>query len=365
MKKHLIAAAALATLSTAAFAQSATVYGIFDLSYSSTSKADGTSSVRGLTDAVWMPSVFGITGSEDLGGGMKASFNLESDINVDTGALSAASGSKLFGRKSNVALSGNFGELKLGKDIDQIFLQGFIDNIRNSHSASGFMVHALSDFLVADDAGYNTVANPFKYVNEHSVFTQNMVRYTTPSFNGLKLSYQHSFGEVAGQTSTNKSDSVLVNYSIGAATLSAGQKKVSNLVAGVDHKLNYLGATYTMGQFKVAATYHKSSWESAGNPDFEVETKELGASYAVTPKLTAALNYVTTEFGDSPSAKITSGSLKYSLSKRTALWTLVSNNTSDALSDPAGNKSPALGANYANALQGKGSSYSLGITHTF
>ncbi|MFM6961814.1 MAG: porin, partial [Polynucleobacter victoriensis] len=150
MKKHLLALAALATVSGVAAAQSATVYGIVDLSVTSISKqgSGSGSNTTALTDAVWMPSVFGITASEDLGGGLKAAVNLESDINADTGKVSNASSigdvdpagtRKLFGRKANVSLSGGFGTLTAGKDIDMIFLQGFIDNIRNSHSASGFV----------------------------------------------------------------------------------------------------------------------------------------------------------------------------------------------------------------------------------
>mgnify|MGYP000588425950 CR=1 FL=1 len=295
------------------------------------------------------------TGKEDLGGGMKASFNLESDVNTDTGSLSAASGGKLFGRKSNVALSGNFGELKLGKDIDQIFLQGFVDNIRNSHSASGFMAHALGDY-----AFYNTGSD---YVNQQSVFTQNMVRYTTPTFNGFKVAVQHSFGEIAGQTSQNKATGVLANYAVGGVTLAAGTKKVKDVLAGdwgtgYDTKLTYLGATYTTGPYKFAATYHKSKWEHNGTTDMTLKTSEVGAAYTINPKLVAALNYVQQKLDADTKSNIKSASLKYSLSKRTSLWTLVSRTGKDSL---------ALGANYANADQtaGPASSYSVGVTHSF
>jgi predicted porin len=305
-----------------------------------------------------MPSVFGITGSEDLGAGMKASFNLESDINADTGALSAASGGKLFGRKSNVALSGNFGELKLGKDIDQIFLQGFIDNIRNSHSASGFMAHALGDY-----AFYANVAGELDYVNQQSVFTQNMVRYTTPTFNGFKAAVQHSFGEIAGATRQNKATGFLANYAVAGATFAAGTKKVTDVQAatwgtGYDTKLTYLGATYTTGPFKLAATYHKSVWKNDGTTELTIKTREVGAAYTINPKLVAALNYVEQKLDSDTKSNIKSASLKYSLSKRTNLWTLVSRTGKDSL---------ALGANYANADQtaGPASSYSVGVTHSF
>lgn len=365
MKKHLIAAAALATLSTAAFAQSATVYGIIDLSVTSSSGTgtNGNQRTTALSDAVWMPSIFGITGSEDLGGGMKAAFNLESDINADTGMLSGASSSndgptgtkKLFGRKANVALSGNFGEIKAGKDIDMIFLQGFIDNIRNSHSASGFVANAIG-------AGTS--------FNTENVFIENMVRYTTPTLNGLKASVQYRFGETAGQSGNNNSTAYLVNYNAGAFNLNIGHKQVNDrmalgatsFTAGTDQKLDYVGANYTMGQFKVAGTYHKA--KTTGGTTAEYETKELGVSYAVNPKLTAAVNYV---LGESQAAnsksKNSSASLKYSLSKRTNVWALVSRVDNDA-SAPANTVRAVYSV--ADTPSGKDTTtVALGLTHSF
>jgi predicted porin len=343
MKKHLIAAAALATLSTAAFAQSATVYGIFDLSITKASNVsnDG-KSLTALTDAVWMPSVFGITGTEDLGGGMKAAFNLESDVNVDRGALSGASGSKLFGRKANVALSGNFGELKLGKDIDMLFLQGFIDNVRNSHSSSAFIAHA-----VKNNAGLDT----------ETVFIENMVRYTTPSVSGVKASVQHKFGETAGNNGLNSSTAYLVTYGANGLTLAGGFKEMESSLAAKT-ELTYMGATYQLGALRLAATHHKTKYKTANTPDSK--TMEFGAGYAVTPKLTAAVNFVETETGTAK-GDITSASLKYGMSKRTSLWTLVSRTNNNA-------GSQIYGGHYGDAFpaSGKdGTTTSVGITHSF
>jgi predicted porin len=312
-----------------------------------------------------MPSVFGITGTEDLGGGLKASFNLESDVNVDTGALSGASGGKLFGRKANVNLSGSFGTLTAGKDIDQIFLQGFIDNIRNSHSSSAFLHHAFMDYVA--------LGSNLSSVHEHQVFTQNLVRYTTPTFNGFKVAYQHSFGEVAGNSSANKGENILATWSGNGLTLAAGHKKVSSIAVAtttggagttpilvgdaVDHKLTYLGATYTLGALKFAATHHKSKFTNVG---FDHKTTEFGVAYTINPKLVAAVNHQHTDVGILGSGSNNdSVSLKYSLSKRTALWTLVSRSGNNIL---AANYAQAL----ANADSGKKStSTAVGVTHSF
>jgi len=216
------------------------------------------------------------------------------------------------------------------------------------------MAHALKD------AQWWNGLSDFDYVNQQSVFTQNMVRYTTPTFNGLKASVQHSFGEVAGQTSQNKSDSILVNYAVNNFTLAAGYKKVKDVFGdGYDNKLTYIGGTYTQGPFKLAATYHKTKWSWDGGHD-DTKTTEFGAAYTINPKLVAAVNYVSqkAEWDGSDKATITSASLKYSLSKRTSLWTLASrtNNKNQQI----------LGGNYVNALTNeKSNSYSLGVTHSF
>jgi predicted porin len=364
MKKHLLALAALATVSGVAAAQSATVYGIIDLSVTSASKQTG-GTLTALTDAVWMPSVFGITGSKDLGGGLKATFNLESDINADTGSVSnasskdnaAASPRTLFGRKANVGLTGSFGTLTAGKDIDMLFLQGFIDNIRNSHSASGFVA--------------NAIANNNSFYTD-GVFVENMVRYTTPTFQGFKASVQYRAGEVAGNTGANNSLAFLVNYNLGGFNLNVGQKTVNDVLtiggtraSGTDQKLTYVGANYTFDKFKVAGTYHKGDVSgTASNELADTKTYEIGASYAVSPKLTAAVNYVKVEITGGGDAKNTSASLKYALSKRTSVWGLVStvDNSSTAITDVARSVYPVA----TTAAGGKTTTAtSIGLTHSF
>jgi predicted porin len=344
MKKHLLALAALATMSGLAAAQTATVYGIVDLSVSKVTNTVNTSSKTGLTDAVWMPSVFGITGSEDLGGGLKATFNLESDVNMDTGALSGASGASsfVFGRKSNVGLSGNFGSFQAGKDIDIIFLQGFIDNVRNSHSSSGFVAHALA-------SGSSTL-------NTETVFVKDMIKYTTPVFNGFKATLQHKFGEAAGNTQTSKSDAYLVSYSgIAGLNLNYGFKVMYDS-SNAKTNLTYIGGTYQLGQLRLAASTHETKYKSASTAT--IRTNEIGAAYALTPALTAAVNYVDIAQG-SAKGDITSGSLKYAMSKRTSLWTLVSKRNYDGFNIGAANYGMA-------AADGQdSSSYSVGITHSF
>jgi predicted porin len=128
MKKSLFALAALGAFATAAQAQSTvTLYGTFDTSIAyltglqattSTAITNASNSITtgdGLSyiDGSWATSSWGMRGSEDLGGGMKANFHLESDTLTNTGNTHS---SGLFRRAANVSLAdAKFGEVFLGR----------------------------------------------------------------------------------------------------------------------------------------------------------------------------------------------------------------------------------------------------------
>ena len=124
MKKSLLALAVLAAAG-AANAQ-VTVYGALDASYSNIETGGVNLTAQGNQDN-FASSILGLKGSEDLGGGLKASFNLEGDINTSTGAGDASNG-LTFDRQSWVALSNSTGEIKIGRTSDfQKDIQGRAD----------------------------------------------------------------------------------------------------------------------------------------------------------------------------------------------------------------------------------------------
>lgn len=108
MKKTLLALAAIAA-SSASFAQSSvTLYGVVDASLES---VKGEKTVTRVTSGNLATSRLGFKGTEDLGSGMKATFNLEAPVTVDTGAA----GSTFWDRQAWVGVGGGFGELRLGR----------------------------------------------------------------------------------------------------------------------------------------------------------------------------------------------------------------------------------------------------------
>src|SRR5450830_1218998 len=122
MKKSLVVLSVLGSCSYGAQAQTnVTVYGLLDsgvtyvnnIATPSASNPRGTGSRMSVDSGDLQQSRFGFKGVEDLGGGMKAMFNLEGGFAVDTGA--SGQGGLTFGRTSIVGLSGNYGSVQLGR----------------------------------------------------------------------------------------------------------------------------------------------------------------------------------------------------------------------------------------------------------
>jgi predicted porin len=126
MKKHLLAVAVAATLPSIAMAQ-VTVYGNIEMG--PTSYDAGTTTTSYIANGIVNSSRLGFRGEEDLGGGLKAFFRLESGLNAETGTIGGANNATItgtggtiatnnqnfFNRGAEIGLSGGFGTVKIGK----------------------------------------------------------------------------------------------------------------------------------------------------------------------------------------------------------------------------------------------------------
>lgn len=130
MKRQFLTAAALFGVGFANAQSSVTLFGVVDTgisNYSSKSQdmngatlfnpfyvnqGTRTASQTALSSGGYSTSRLGFRGTEDLGGGLAASFWLEAPISPDDGKT----GITTFQRRSTVSLSGGFGELRLGRD---------------------------------------------------------------------------------------------------------------------------------------------------------------------------------------------------------------------------------------------------------
>jgi len=245
LKKTLIAAALLAGFAGTAQAQSVTLYGIVDMGFMN-SKQDGQSATNGLESGIAGSSRFGLRGVEDLGNGLKANFQLESGFKADTGIQSASG--QLFDRAAWVGVSGNFGEVRLGRQDSLGFnwFRGAINPFGNAYS----------------QAQSKTIFN----VNGIDDRLSNSAFYLSPKFSGFQVGAGYSFNANGSETTGNDADNAA--YSLGLryqngpllAVLTYEQKNAADLapgagVGGSDLKNIQLGATYDFGVAKLHAGY--------------------------------------------------------------------------------------------------------------
>ena len=213
-KTNRLALAVLALLgSTAAFAQSSvTLYGRVNTTVER--QEVGNVKTTGLFDN---NSRFGFKGTEDLGGGLKAGFQLESGFNSDTGASAAT----FFGRQSEVNLYGGFGTVRLGNFFPESY-------------------YATADYVSMHNHDTGNSSDAFyAYVMPSA----NKIAYRTPSFGGLTVDAAVALHEQV--TGGKNAFDLAVNYNLGALALGAGYSKLGdvNQFAG--------RALYTFGAFTV------------------------------------------------------------------------------------------------------------------
>jgi predicted porin len=123
MNRSILAAAAVAALAcgTAAQAQTAVLYGLIDASGSHVRPLGGDGRWQ-LDNGNLARSYLGFRGSEDLGGGLRAVYKLESYLRVDTGSAGRSDGDAFFAREASVGLSGAFGTTVLGRNPSPLWL---------------------------------------------------------------------------------------------------------------------------------------------------------------------------------------------------------------------------------------------------
>ena len=196
-KKSLIAVAVLGATAFSVQAAEVTMYGKVDLGLqyktSEVTVGDKTmvdedtfSMENGRNSA----SRFGIKGSEDLGNGMKVSFQLENGFKADSGEFKTEG--KLFDRQATVALSSDFGTLTMGR-------------VGGVGSGAGFdLVYGYGDAFDGGDGDVFGMAASDRY--------DNMVTYQTPKFSGFQATVQYSLNESSVDNTLRENSSQVDRY---------------------------------------------------------------------------------------------------------------------------------------------------------
>lgn len=306
--KQIISLALLGASCAGSFAQSSvTLFGVTD-AYVRHVKTGSTSSTD-LGSGGESTSRFGLRGIEDLGGGLKASFWLESQVNIDTGSTGATNFgvNRFFNRRSTVSLSGPWGELRAGRDTLPSWT-------------------ALSNFEVFGTVGVGSSANLYTdaavFGSQHRVRADNLLAYSLPSRGGVygSVAFSPSEGGAAGRYRGAR-----LGYRSGPldVTVAYGDSEVGT--AG-NVKVTVLSGAYDFGFAKLSATVKESEYATAKHRfQYLAATKQLGvgtvkASYART---TGAGVLGTTNWSTRKADQIALGYV-HNLSKRTALYTTLS-----------------------------------------
>lgn len=281
MQKKIIALAVAGLVSGAAFAQTnVTVYGIADVAwqYSSKSYTDGVKSKSAIDDGGQDASRLGFKGTEDLGNGLSAFFQLEQRFNLDTTGVS--------GRNSNLGLtSKSWGTIKAGSF-------GSVHDDYNGYSEAGGMGwgNGALDMLTTVDA-------------------RNAVEYISPNFSGLEFKVGYStayydmwydfFGFDGQETEVETQDNDDENNRafFGAVAYANGPLKVAFTFDrakfqseddGTGTSSEYLlGGSYNFGPVALGAGYDRSKdkWDNVR------KTWRINVGAPITANDTIALSY--------------------------------------------------------------------------
>ncbi|MFH0131951.1 porin [Variovorax sp. VaC1] len=286
MKKSLVALAALAVAGVASAQSSVTLFGVVDASISNYSTkstwqpstpfaiqpfavpAGRKQSQTALANSGYNSSRLGFRGTEDLGGGLAASFWLEAGLNNDTGlgGLSGTpgvttdrNGGLAFNRRSTVSLSGPFGEVRLGRDYTPTFWNDTVFDPFGTNGVGTNLISNISTRLASAAGPGSAVSTSDNYVR-----SSNSIGYfLPPNLGGFYGQFMYALHENVKTSDTGFSSP--------------------------SSKGRYVGGRfgYANGPLDVAASYGQStaadSAALAGTQNRKINTFNLGASYDFGP----------------------------------------------------------------------------------
>jgi len=378
MKKSLVALAALAFVGVASAQSSVTLFGVVDATV-----AFGNGSISNrtqLTHSGYNSSRLGFRGTEDLGGGLNASFWLEAGVNNDNGSGQATSSNNqstggatvggvaptganavatngtqglTFNRRSTVSLGGAFGEVRLGRDYTpQFWNQTTFDPFGTNGVGTTQTINGL-----ANGATGAPSSNPSALT---AVRASNSIGYFLPTMGGIYGQVQVSMGENLKNGATTEKDGngagVRVGYAAGpinaALAFSDTKYAIGNL------KSINIGGSYDLGVAKLSGmiTRDNNSITADGKGYLLGVNAPMGAGEIRAAYSTYKIDSIGSSI-DPKSSKLALGYV-HNLSKRTALYTTVARLTN--------NGGAAVALNGAStAVNNNSTGVDIGVRHSF
>ncbi|APA88369.1 porin [Paraburkholderia sprentiae WSM5005] len=394
MKRITLSTLSLALFGVAGIAHaqsSVTLYGVLDesIQYVNNATPHGGSLVQ-LFGGNLQGNRFGLKGTEDLGGGLKAIFQLENGFDINSGKLGQSG--RMFGRQAYVGLTGDaWGTLTAGRQYDPL-----VDMIQP---------------LTGDNYFGSTFATPGDVDNNDNSFrVNNSVKYVSPVWSGLQIEGMYALGGVAGATGSGQTWSGAATYAMGPFSVAAGYLHASNAsspatrtaaggwagtadgtfdsnfptVAGINSAyaaskaigIASAAVQYVTGPWTANLSYSNAQYKPDASSGFATTQKyNVGRAYVgyqLTPAALLGVGYAYTHGSGDASATYNQVSLggDYSLSKRTDLyavgaWQHASGNQRDPSTGALPSATASIGSYGNQASTNNQVMVSLGIRHKF
>jgi predicted porin len=316
MKKSLIALAVLGAVAGVAQAQTnVTIYGTVDA---------GITKTKGSTTAINSGdnNKIGFKGSEDLGGGLSAIFQIEQRFDIDTGTTEGAGARPLWQGQSTVGLQGAFGQVKLGRALTAKQLVGGAfdpwQGTRNRGAFSPDLADAYYNSSVSTvDATSTTTGLPTSVggLTPESAGNRwsNGVFYSSPVMGGFQANVSVATKEAVGVNAapTKTPYSLSGTYNNGPIAAAVAYERNN-----VDTKFWSLAGSYNVGVANLMATYAQQKFED----DSKIKAWTLGARVVAGPGDVLVGYGQARADGVAEKAKKFAIGYEYKLSKRTYVY---------------------------------------------
>jgi len=381
MKKHLIAAAVAAAVAAPASAQVA-VYGLLDMGYTDI-KTDNTARSGGAVTSIkavqtgnqgrLSGSRLGFRGTEDLGGGLKASFVFETGIDAGEQANGIGNGTRL----GFVDLSGGFGAVTLGRQVSSTkFVNDTFAANGNPNISTGYVAGAglSSSSTIQTTGGYAASSNASTQGGLGNANAgeriSNLIRYTTPNLSGVTgtVGYYKTNTSTATTAATiigdanGKGTDFGLRYSAGKLALAVGVNNYETVQStandfSVDNQHVAYGASYDFGAARVYIHRNDREYEtSTAGSKIDFEDTTVGIQ---VPMGSITFMAIYSDGDDSSTTQNTDKKgyqlgLIYNLSKRTNIYGVYGNGEA---------KSETLGTTTNKKVEE--SAFAIGVRHSF
>lgn len=273
MKRTIFAILATLSCGTVWAQSSVTLYGILDAGVTYTdhvSSPSGKGAAVQFQSGAAQSSRWGMRGVEDLGGGLKAIFTLESEYDVGTGAQM---GGGEFGLQSFVGLTGNWGSLTLGRQYDFI---GYY-----------FPAYAIAANTPAGLLGWSLPAYASGgYALDNRVWgdlVNNAIKYESPVIGGFTFGGMYGFGNVAGSVGTDSSSNFYIGYANGPFSAALSYMSIHNVTPAANSVEYAAGAAYNIGKARLFG--YVTDVELSSGSKARATTFEGGITYQVASQV--------------------------------------------------------------------------------